>query len=41
MPVKYLLVNYMFDGLEKRKPDCFAGEPYKKHKLASGVICSK
>ena len=34
-------VDYMFDGLEKRKPDCFAVKQYKKYKLASGVICSK
>lgn len=34
-------VDYMFKGLEKRKPDCFAVKQYKKYKLASGVICSK
>ena len=34
-------VDYMFMGLEKRKPDCFAVKQYKKYKLASGVICSK
>ena len=34
-------VDYMFAGLEKRKPDCFAVKQYKKYKLASGVVCSK
>ena len=29
-------VDYMFMGLEKRKPDCFAAKQYKKYKLASG-----
>ncbi|NBK19929.1 VirD4-like conjugal transfer protein, CD1115 family [Anaerotruncus sp. 1XD42-93] len=29
-------VDYMFAGLEKRKPDCFAVKQYKKYKLASG-----
>ena len=29
-------VDYMFFGLEKRKPDCFAVKQYKKYKLASG-----
>ena len=29
-------VDYMFAGLEKRKPDCFAVKKYKKYKLASG-----
>lgn len=29
-------VDYMFKGLEKRKPDCFAVKQYKKHKLSSG-----
>ena len=29
-------VDYMFAGLEKRKPDCFAIKQYKKYKLASG-----
>ena len=29
-------VAYMFAGLEKRKPDCFAVKQYKKYKLASG-----
>ena len=29
-------VDYMFIGLEKRKPDCFAVKQYKKYKLASG-----
>ena len=31
-------VDYMFAGLEKRKPDCFAVKQYKKYRLASGVI---
>ena len=34
-------VDYMFVGLEKRKPDCFAVKQYKKYKLASGVVCFK
>ncbi len=34
-------VDYMFAGLEKRKPDHFAVKQYKKYKLASGDICSK
>ena len=34
-------VDYMFKGLEKRKPDCFAVKQYRKYKLASGDICSK
>ena len=34
-------VDYMFDGLAKRKPNSFAVRQYKKFKLASGVICSK
>ena len=34
-------VDYMFKGLEKRKPDCFAVKQYKKYKLASGEVCSK
>ena len=34
-------VDYMFKGLEKRKPDCFAVKQYKKYKLASGVVCFK
>jgi len=29
-------VDYMFLGLEKRKPGCFAVRQYKKYKLASG-----
>ena len=29
-------VDYMFMGLEKRKPDCFAVKQYKKYKLSSG-----
>ena len=34
-------VDYMFKGLEMRKPDCFAVKQYKKYKLASGDVCSK
>ena len=34
-------VDYMFSGLEKRKPDCFAVKQYKKYKLASGVVSLK
>ncbi len=30
-------VDYMFKGLEKRKPDCFAVKQYKKYKLSSGM----
>ena len=29
-------VDYMFKGLEKRKPDCFAVKQYRKYKLSSG-----
>ena len=29
-------VDYMFMGLEKRKPDCFAVKQYKKYELSSG-----
>ena len=29
-------VDYMFKGLEQRKPDCFAVKQYKKYKQASG-----
>ena len=29
-------VDYMFKGLEQRKPNCFAVKQYKKYKLASG-----
>jgi len=29
-------VDYMFAGLEKRKPDCFAVKQYKKYRLGSG-----
>ena len=29
-------VDYMFDGLVKRKPDCFAVKQYRKYKLSSG-----
>ena len=34
-------VDYMFDGLAKRKSDCFAVKQYRKFKLSSGVVCSK
>jgi len=34
-------VDYMFKGLEQRKPNCFAVKQYKKYKLSSGDICSK
>ena len=34
-------VDYMFAGLEKRKPDCFAVKQYKKYRLASGVVSCK
>ena len=34
-------VDYMFDGLAKRKPDCFAVKQYRKFKLSSGVISLK
>lgn len=34
-------VDYMFKGLEQRKPNCFAVKQYKKFKLSSGDICSK
>ena len=27
-------IDYMFKGLEKRKPDCFAVKQYRKYKLA-------
>ena len=30
-------VDYMFKGLEKRKPDCFAVKQYRKYKLSSGM----
>lgn len=29
-------IDYMFEGLSKRKPDCFPVNQYKKYKLASG-----
>ena len=32
-------VDYMFKGLEQRKPNCFAVKQYKKYKLSSGVVC--
>lgn len=31
-------VDYMFKGLEQRKPDCFAVKQYKKYKLSSGKM---
>ena len=34
-------VDYMFKGLEQRKPNCFAVKQYRKYKLSSGDICSK
>ena len=34
-------VDYMFKGLEQRKPNCFAVKQYKKFKLSSGDVCSK
>ena len=34
-------VDYMFKGLEQRKPNCFAVKQYKKYKLSSGDVCSK
>ena len=34
-------VDYMFKGLEQRKPNCFAVKQYKKYKLSSGVISLK
>ena len=34
-------VDYMFTGLEKRKPDCFAVKQYKKYRLASGGVSCK
>ena len=34
-------VDYMFKGLEQRKPNCFAVKQYKKYKLSSGVVCFK
>ena len=40
-PVFMNAVDYMFAGLEKRKPDCFAVKQYRKYRLASGDICSK
>ena len=30
-------VDYMFDGLAKRKPDCFAVKQYRKFKLPTGM----
>ena len=33
-------VDYMFKGLEQRKPNCFAVKQYKKYKLSSGVAVS-
>ena len=34
-------VDYMFDGLAKRKPQCFAVRQYAKYRLSSGDVCSK
>ena len=34
-------VDYMFLGLAKRKPNCFAVRQYQKFKLASGVVSCK
>ena len=34
-------IDYMFAGLEKRKPNHFAVRQYKKYKLASGVVSYK
>ena len=34
-------VDYMFEALEKEKPNHFAVKQYKKYKLAAGVVCSK
>ena len=34
-------VDYMFIGLAKRKPTCFAVRQYQKFKLASGVVSCK
>ena len=34
-------IDYMFDGLAKRRPDHFAVRQYAKYKLASGDVCSK
>lgn len=34
-------IDYMFEGLSKRKPDHFAVRQYAKYKLASGDVCSK
>ena len=31
-------VDFMFAGLEKRKPNCFAVKQYKKYRLASGGV---
>ena len=31
-------VDYMFEALEKEKPNHFAVKQYKKYKLAAGVI---
>lgn len=34
-------IDYMFEGLSKRKPDHFAVRQYAKYKLASGVVSLK
>ncbi len=34
-------VDYMFDGLAKRKPDCFAVKQYRKFKLAAVLYALK
>jgi type IV secretion system protein VirD4 len=34
-------IDYMFLGLAKRKPECFAVRQYQKYKLASGVVSCK
>ena len=34
-------VDYMFKGLEQRKPNFFSVKQYKKYKLSSGYVCSK
>ncbi|RGY52976.1 conjugal transfer protein TraG, partial [[Clostridium] symbiosum] len=40
-PYLSVSVDYMFDGLAKRKPQAFAVRQYAKYKLASGDVCSK
>ena len=34
-------VDLLFEQLEKRKPNSFAGRQYRLYKLAAGVVCSK